>query len=153
MPKLQPGSMLPVRTAMAPGVADTEKEPPKYYTEYALTRIARNMDRIAKLVLRLESAVEEYETNSTEGPEGITTITVQPDYYQKVECITSVLVAGPPGTAFTLQLGGRYLSLVTDASGKVLLAPVAFYLKPSDPRILTSVTEGNWFLQLSGNAA
>jgi hypothetical protein len=153
MPKLQPGSMLPVRTAIAPGVADAEKEPPKYYTEYALTRIARNMDRIAKLVLRLESAVEEYETNSTEGPEGITTITVQPDYYQKVECITSVLVAGPPSTAFTLQLGGRYLSLVTDVSGKVLLAPVAFYLKPSDPRILTSVTEGNWFLQLSGNAA
>lgn len=153
MGKVAPYAIFPTRVAGNTQTDNTETAPPEHYQEYVLTRIARQLARYEKMMFSYENPVEEYETNSTQLPGGQTTLTVQPDFATKSECIKSVLVTGPVTTAFTLALGGRFMSLSTDATGKCLLAPVSFWLKPGDARTLTSVTAGDWFLQLSGYAA
>jgi hypothetical protein len=151
--KLQPGTMFPTRVAPDPIVPDVETAPPPYYQEFALTRILRSLDLIAAMLPDLTRIVEESAGDSTLNEiTGETQLNCIAQFEPASELITSVLVVGPPSTAFTLQLGNRQMTMTTDTTGKVLLAPVAFILKPSNIRQLTSTTSGAWFMDLSGHA-
>jgi hypothetical protein len=153
MGKIETGAILPTRLAFDPEVANKESDDlPPHYLEYVMTRTARNLDRIARWYADQARIVEEFAGESSEGATGETVLQVVPDYEPANERITSVLVTGPPLTAFVLELGARYMTLVTDASGKLLLAPVGFTLTPTSKRLLTTAVPGSWFLQLSGYA-
>jgi hypothetical protein len=152
MGKIATGGILPTRQAIDPIVDDTEIGPPPYYLEYVLSRLLRSMDRIARWYSDQARLVEEFAGESAELATGETSLTVVPDYEPANERITSVLVTGPVNTPFILELGSRYMALSTDATGKCLLAPVAFTLTPQSKRLLTTGVAGSWFLQLSGYA-
>jgi hypothetical protein len=149
--KLPPGSSLPVRNSPSSFVPNQEVEPPKHFLEWAQARLLRHADRLVAFLNDYTRIVEEYQGESTESPEGATSLFVIADYSPASELITEVLVCGPPLTPFTLQLGSRYLTLTTDAQGKVLLSPVSFKLKPDDIRQLTAPsTDTNVSLNNSG---
>lgn len=135
--RFQPGTALPIRIAENPVVPDTEKPPPPYYKEFALTRIMRALDKIGAMVPDLTRIAEEYAGESSESPTGETTLMAFADYEPAAELITEVLVTGIPNFPFTLQLGDKYLELYTDAKGICLLSPVMFKLGPAAKRILT----------------
>jgi hypothetical protein len=148
----QPGGKLDVRNLPKIFTPDAEAEPPKYFTEYALARILRVADRVSTWLSDQTRYVEEYSTSSQEvAPNEISTF-VTADYEPSSEMITEVLVTGPINTPFTLQLGDRFMSLATDATGKCLLSPVSMKLGPTAKRIVTGNAAGNWFLHLSGHA-
>lgn len=152
MGRLPSGGSLPVRNLPSQiHFPNKEIEVPAHYLEWVNSRMARHLAVLAKAEEDRSRIVEEYAGESTETATGETELTVVPNY-QGAERITSILVTGPATTAFTLQLGGRYLTLSTDATGKCLLAPVSFFMSMTDQRTLTSVTSGSWFLQLSGYA-
>jgi hypothetical protein len=141
MGKIAPGAILPTRNAFDPIVPDTEADVtslPEHYLEYVMTRATRNLDRIAQWYGNQARLVEEFAGESAETATGESVLTAIPDYEPSNERITSVLVTGPPSTPFVLELGSRYMSLATDATGKCLLAPVAFTLTPQSKRLLTA---------------
>lgn len=116
-----------------------------------LESVDRYLGIIAAREINEAARVEEYAGESQEGPTGETILIAVPDF-ERTECITEVLVTGPVTTAFTLQLGDRFMSLSTDATGKCLLSPVSFSLGATAHRQLVSVTNGDWFLHLAGYA-
>jgi hypothetical protein len=136
--KFPPGSSLPVRNSPRSFVPDQEVQPPKHFLEWAQARLLRHADRLVAFANDYMRLVEEYQGESTESPEGATSLSVIADYSPASELITEVLVCGPPQTPFTLQLGSRYLTLTTNQQGVLLLSPVSFKLKPDDQRILTA---------------
>lgn len=136
--KLPPGSSLPVRNSPFAFVPDEERQPPPHFLEWAQARLLRHADRLVAFLNDYTRIVEEYAGESTESASGETTLSVIADYSPASELITQALVVGPPSTSFTLQLGSRYIPGVTDVSGKYLLTPVMFKLKPDDQRILTA---------------
>lgn len=153
MGRLPPGSSLPVRNLPGP-IHRTNAEieaSPRYIFE-KLEELNRYMGILAAAETNRAAMVEEFAGESSESPTGETTLSIVPDYEPAAECITEVLVTGPVTTAFTLQLGNRYMTLSTDATGKCLLSPVQIILKPTSNRILTSVTSGDWFFHMSGYA-
>ena len=155
--KLQPGTSFPTRIVpegtQPIDVPDAEIEPPKFYQEWALTRIKRSLDSIAAMLPDMTRLFDETagETvyNETTGETQLNCIA---EWEPASELITMILVTGPPSTAFTLQLGNRAMNMLTDASGKLLLAPVQIIVKPTSLRQLTSATAGQWFLELAGHA-
>lgn len=153
MGKIAAGGSLPVRNLPSPVITESrEVEPTARYITLKLESVDRYLGIIAAAEINQAAIVEEYAGESQEGPTGETTLSVVPDYEPKSELITEVLVTGPVTTAFTLQLGDRFMSLSTDATGKVLLSPVRIVLGPTSKRILTSVTAGDWFFHLAGYA-
>jgi hypothetical protein len=153
MGKLPPGSSLPVRNLPGP-IATTQHEiqPTPRYVVDKLEEATRYLGVLYAAEVNRSNMVEEYAGESVESPTGETQLNVIPDFSPASECITQVLVTGPVTTAFVLQLGDRYMSMSTDATGKCLLSPVAMILKPTSNRQLTSATPGDWFLHLSGYA-
>lgn len=150
MGKLQHGSVLPVRNAPQVETKDVPFSEPEKYILVALNKFRESLRRLAMQVDDRTRPVDEYQTESTESPLGLTTIEVLPQFDQIAERIESILVTGPPNTAFTLQVGDRYLTMTTDAIGKALLAPVSMLLQRNDRRVITSATSGNWFFELMG---
>lgn len=148
--KLPPGATLPLRNSPSSQVPNAEVEPPKHFLEWAQARLLRHADRLVAYVTDISRIVEEYQGESSESPEGATQLICIADYSPAAEMITEVLVCGPPQTPFTLQLGSRYLTLTTDAQGKVLLSPVRFKLKADDQRILTASQLSSTSLNNSG---
>jgi hypothetical protein len=143
---------VPVRNEPKTGTPDMDTTPPNVYTFNQLARIERNLGAIARKISDRTKPVDEYEVNAVySAAESLTTVEVLPQF-EISELITSVLVTGPPSTAFTLMLGDRQFGLLTDASGKLTLAPVGFLLDRSMRRVLTSATAGNWTLELMGHA-
>ena len=139
MGRIANGATLSVRNLPSPVVQPGgEREPPPHYLEWLNTRMLRAQTGIARYFADLSRSVEEYAGESMELPTGETTLTVIPDYEPAPECITSVLVTGPANTPFTLELGDRLMTLVTNASGFCLLAPVFIKLKPISKRLLTA---------------
>ena len=133
-------------------VPDIEMEPGQKFQLVALARIERALETIARKLVSQSKFVDEYSTVG--GYTGISTanVEVQPQFDTMNELITSVLVTGPVSVAFTLQLGDRNWSLSTDARGLAVIAPVSLMLGRNDRRLLTSITAGNWTLELMGNA-
>jgi hypothetical protein len=148
-----PDGTLPVRDLPSPIFGrEKEIEPPPHYLEWTNTQMMQHLRRIDRYYQDIARRVEEFAGDSYESPTGETVLTVVPEYSPAAECITEVLVTGPASTPFTLQLGSRYMELLTDASGKCLLSPVSFILKPDSQRLLTAGAAGSWFLHLSGYA-
>lgn len=150
MGKLQQGSVLPVRNYPKTETKDVPFTEPEKYMLVAIDHLRRSMRRLAMQVDDRTRPVDEYQTQSTDSPIGLTTIETQPQFDQIAERIESILVVGPPNTAFTLQIGDRFLTMTTDAIGKALLAPVSMLLQRNDRRVITSAVAGNWFLELMG---
>jgi hypothetical protein len=149
--RFPPGASLPLRNSPSSFVPNEEVQPPKHFLEWAQARLLRHADRLVAFLNDYTRIVEEYQGESTESAEGATSLFVIADYSPASELINEVLVCGPPQTPFTLQLGSRYLTLTTDAQGKVLLSPVSFKLKPDDIRQLTAPsTDTNVSLNNSG---
>lgn len=144
---------IPVRNAEEPGVSDTETMPPEKFVMVAIARIHKNLSKIARMLDDTSRPVDEYQVNATySAVENITTVEVLPQFDIYNESIRSVFVTGPPSTAFTLQLGDRFFTVLTDASGRFLISNVSIMLSRNDRRILTSSTGGNWTLELMGFA-
>lgn len=144
---------MPVRNLPSPVLtANREVEPTARYITLKMENIERYLGVLQGAKINEVTRVEEYAGESVEGATGETVLSVVPDFSPASEVITEVLVTGPVTTAFTLQLGNRYMTLSTDATGKCLLAPVQFTLNPNSQRILTSATSGSWFLHMSGYA-
>jgi hypothetical protein len=108
------------------------------------------MGAISRAIDDRTKPVDEYQTTSDYMGVGVTQIEVLRQFDRIAERITSIVVTGPPTTAFTLTLGDRFLNLTTDASGKIVLAPISMLLNDSDRRLLNSTTNGNWSLELMG---
>jgi hypothetical protein len=154
MPKMQHGASLPVRNLPSPVIhtADEELPVPERYLEWIVTKVHRHLEQLANEAIARARVVEEYTNGSFQSATQETILTLVPDYSPASERITSILVAGPTTTAFTLQLGDRYLVMNTGTQGFVAIHGLCITLKPTSQRILTSATPGDWYLQLSGYA-
>lgn len=152
-PSVKSVGSIPVRNASDVQVADAPAMPPEKFVTVALARIHANLSKMARMLDDTSRPVDEYQVNATyNATENVTFVEVQPQFDIYGEMIRSLLVTGPPSTAFTLQLGDRSYNLLTDASGKLELQRTGFMLSRNDRRILTSVTGGNWTLELFGFA-
>jgi hypothetical protein len=152
MGKVAPGGVIPVRNAPTTQVIDQEMRPVENYMIVAVSRIQKQLAGLARQLQDLTKPVDEYSIVSSYTPAGEAAVEVLPTFDTINEKIESIIVTGPVTTAFTLQLGDRTWNLSTDATGKVILAPVAVMLSRNDRRLLTSVTNGNWNLELMGHA-
>jgi hypothetical protein len=153
MPKLLPGTPLSVRNVPSPVIRqDTELEPPAHYLEYITTQVNRHLAAIENLLISQSHLIQETQGASYEGAEGLTTLNIIAEMNPASEVITEILVTGPASTAFTLQLGTALLTLLTDASGKLLLAPIQWILNAGDLRVLSSATAGQWYVHMAGYA-
>lgn len=152
MGKIAPGGEIPVRRQPQVQVPDQEMTPPERYMIIAVSRIQKSLAGLARQLQDFTKPVDEYSIVSSYSTANEASVEVQPTFDTINEKIESIIVTGPPATAFTLNLGDRQWSLVTDASGKVILAPVAVLLSRNDRRLLTSATSGNWNLELMGHA-
>lgn len=148
--KIAPGQELPVRQAPRVQTLAEEIEAPYKYMLVALSRIHKILGDLAKRAQDYTKPVDEYSTGSEYIGANVTTVEAQPTYDRMPERITSILVTGPVSTACQVQAGDRYWNLATDATGKIVIAPVSMLLSRNDRRILTSVTPGNWTLELMG---
>lgn len=152
MGKVAPGGVIPVRNAPTVQVLDSEMRPIENYMVVAVSRIQKLLAGLARQLQDFTKPVDEYSIVSSYTPAGESVIEVLPTYDTLNEKIESIIVTGPVTTAFTLQIGDRTWTMSTDATGKVIIAPVALLLSRNDRRILTSVTSGNWNLELMGHA-
>ena len=155
--KDQVAGPVPVRQEPKVGTRDLPAPVAAKYVLVSLARIESHLLSIARQIEDRTKLVDEYEVNSVyitpaTGEESIATVEVLPQFDTIAEKIESVIITGPVSTACVLQLGDRLLNLSTDATGKVLISPVAFLLNRSDRRILTSSTQGAWTLELMGIA-
>lgn len=124
---------------------------PEAYIRDALEAVLREMRGVSRLVEDKSRRVDEYRPQ-TLAAETTSSVTGLPQFERMPELITSILIVGPATTAFTMQLGKRVWPLTTNASGFVLIAPVAILLDYDSPRQLTSATAGEWAFELMGEA-
>jgi hypothetical protein len=121
------------------------------YALIAIDRLEKSLGPVSRMIADVSHPVDEYATESVlDG--GVTTVTVYPEYDKMAARIECVIVTGPPSTAFSLQLGDRAWTVLTDASGKFQVFGSGMLLGRNDQRILTSTTPGNWTLELTGFA-
>jgi hypothetical protein len=149
---IQPGSAIHTRVESPVTVPDLEAEPTKNIM-LALMHIADKYDALSRIIEDRSHVVDEY--LAQEFPDSIPsggTIELQPVYEQLSERIENILVIGPISTAFTLQLGDRLWSGVTNAQGFYILSPVGILLGRSERRVLTVGGAGAWSLELMGFA-
>lgn len=133
-------------------VTEKETAPSPDWVDGAVSRFLAALGDLTKLIEDTSHRVNEYQVQGLLSPEGNNfTIQVTPDY-EVPEIIESVIVTGPPATAYTLQLGKRQWDLTMPASGIQVIAPVKLSLDRDDQRIVTSSTAGNWTLELCGYA-
>lgn len=134
-------------------VADSDTPLSNGFLANAINKLLSALGDLSDMIIDQNHSFDEYQPNGVLDPDsGITVLTVQPEYEYGALC-TSVLVTGPPSTAFTLQIGKRaFTTLLTDATGKFELGPVLFSLTRNDIRQLTSATPGAWTLELMGYA-
>lgn len=152
MGKIAQGGVIPVRNMPTVRVEDSQNSPAENYVIVAMARIQRIMAGLARQLEDRTKLVDEYSVVQEYVTNNILVVEVLPTFDTIGEKIESVIITGPVTTAFTLQLGDRYWSMSTDATGKCLLAPVAILLGRNDRRILTGVSAGNWNLELMGIA-
>jgi hypothetical protein len=143
---------VPIRQEPVVKVSDIQATVAEKYQLVALERIRSVLGGLARQLEDTTRPVDEYQVNAVYSElESLSTLEVLPQF-EISERIESIVATGPPATTFNLQLGDRYWDLVTDASGKVVIAPISMLLNRNDRRILTSTTAGDWTLELMGNA-
>jgi hypothetical protein len=144
---------IPVRQVAPPvKTPDAEIDTPSKYTLIALNRIHEDLAGLGRQLENQTLPVDEYQVNSIYNQTTLTTSVEVLPQFEISEKIQSIFITGPVSTACVLTLGDRSLNMATDATGTITIAPVAFLLDRSERRILTSVTPGNWTLELMGYA-
>jgi hypothetical protein len=128
-------------------VPDIDQAPNQYIVK-GLNQMHGQLQNLARQADNRSWIVDEYRTQTLVGDSELS-VSVQPQYDYMPERIESVLVTGPAGPV-TLQLGDRFWSLVIPASGLLVIAPVSLLLNRNDYRTLTSVTPGDYGLELMG---
>jgi hypothetical protein len=132
--------------------AEDEQTVSSSYIAASLIKYQESLDEIARTAENRTRIVDEYNTVPLTGSATQSALTIQPTYELMPEKIESVIVAGPVAAVGTLLLGDRQIPFVIPASGVIVIAPVAILLNRNDPRGLTSVTAGIWFMELMGIA-
>lgn len=131
-------------------VRDEEYQIQRDHLSNMLTSLISALGDIASIAADKTHRVDEVSTQSLNA--SVTQIQWQAEWDIYDEIITSVLVTGPVTSSFTLQLGSRFWNLSTDATGKVLIAPVQIRMKRTSFRQLTAGTPGAWTVELMGYA-
>jgi len=145
------GNIIPI-APVADKVTGPDLPAPVKMILVAINRLEKGINALARTVQDTSHSVDEYSTESVI-VDDILTVTVYPEYDKMAERITSVLVTGPPSTAFSLFLGDRaWIGILTDASGKFQVYGTGLLLGRNDVRQLTSAVAGNWTLELTGFA-
>ena len=150
--KLPPGAQVYVRDTGAP-IRTVEEE--LYSPEFIAKGMIQLREALQDLARRSENhahPVDEYNTCPLGGTSSVNALTLQPTYELMPEKILSILVAGPPAAAVTIQLGDRFWSVNIPPSGIMSIGPVALILGRSDTRQQSSQTAGMFFLELMGFA-
>lgn len=152
--KIQPGSRINIRDVPNVTLPDVESEPVKYVMT-GIMHLAGKLEQLQFIADDYSRPVDEYNVqgSQTTGSAGETLVSVQPVYDQISEKITSMIVTGPAAGVCQVILGDRYWNLVIPATGIIVVAPIAILLSRSDSRVLTSVTSGDWGLELMGVAS
>jgi hypothetical protein len=133
------------------GTHDKDQPLSERFLMASWARIANSLKELAQKIEDVSRPVDEYQASTL--TELVTTLEVQPNFDQFSERITCVLITGPPAAVFNLQLGDRqYSGLVLPATGFVIMPNVAMWLSRHDRRVITSVTAGDWTLELMGYA-
>lgn len=117
----------------------------------AINRLEKGIAALARTAQDISHVVDEYGTESVTA-DNITTLTVFPEYDKMAERIESVIVTGPPSTAFTLTLGDRTWFVLTNTTGLFHVPYAGILLARNDVRQLASAVPGNWSLELTGYA-
>ena len=117
----------------------------------ALNRLEKGISQLSRTAQNVSHVVDEYSTESVT-VDNILTITVFPEYDKMAERINSVIVTGPPSTAFTLNLGDRSWDVLTGPTGLFQIMGAGLLLARNDNRSLISAVAGNWTLELTGYA-
>jgi hypothetical protein len=152
MGKIAPGGVLRVRNMPTVRVEDSEMGPAANYVIVAMARIQTLLRGLARQLEDRTKLVDEYSIVSEYTAANESVVEVLPIFDRIPEKIESIIITGPVTTAFSRQLGDRFWTMSTDATGKCIIAPVAILLSINDRRILTGQAAGNWNLELMGIA-
>jgi len=128
-----------------------ESPTPRTVIKTAFERLEKAINGLSRTVRDTSNTVDEYSTESVTA-DGILTLTVYPEYDKMAERIESVIVTGPPSSAFTLNLGDRSWDVLTNVNGLFHIPYAGILLARNDTRVLTSAVAGNWTLELTGFA-
>jgi hypothetical protein len=145
-----PDIIIPV-APVAAKVPGPDLPPASKMTLVALNRLEKGIAALARTAQDVSHVVDEYSTEPVIA-DNLLTVTVQPEYDKMAERIESVIVTGPPSTAFTLLLGDRSWFVLTDARGLFHVPYAGLLLGRNDQRQLSSAVAGNWTLELTGYA-
>lgn len=149
--RVKPDSITP-RATPPVEVPDSPLPVADKYHLVALNRIHREIAAMSRKLASEVRLVDEYSIVGGYTGVGELIVEVQPQFDTMNELIQSVIVTGPASTAFTLQLGDRNWSVLTDASGRLEFTNIGLLLGRNDRRLLTSAMAGNWTLELMGRA-
>lgn len=150
--KLPPGTMFPVRDKNEPIRTENAEQITPEFIRSGLLQLQEALGEIARQTENRGNPVDEYNTCSITGAATESTLTVLPTYEFMPEKIVGVIVSGTPSTAVTIILGDRQWPVIIPATGILIIAPIAIILGRNDIRQLTSVTPGQFFLELMGYA-
>jgi hypothetical protein len=145
-----PDVIIPIAPVLAK-VSGPDLPPASKMTLVALNRLEKGIAALARTAQDVSHVVDEYSTESVT-VDNILTINVFPEYDKMAERIESVIVTGPPSTAFTLTLGDRTWYVLTNTTGLFHIPYAGLLLARNDVRQLVSATAGNWTLELTGYA-
>jgi hypothetical protein len=142
----------PGRTVGLPaGTKDVDQPLSVQFLMASWARIANGLKEMAQKMDDVSRPVDEYQASSF--TESVTTLEVMPQFDQFSERISAILVTGPPAGVFNLKLGDReWLGLVIPNTGIITIPNISLWLSRHDRRVLTSVTAGDWNLELMGYA-
>lgn len=133
------------------GAEDIQQVSPEYLAQ-SLIKFHEALDEMARNAENRSHIVDEYNTVPLTGSATQSTLIIQPTYEYMPEKIEAVIVAGPAAAVATILLGDRQIPVVIPATGIIVIAPVGILLNRNDPRQLSSVTAGIWFMELMGIA-
>ena len=102
----------------------------------AVNRLEKGIAALSRTVQDTSHSVDEYSTESVIA-DNITSLTVFPEYDKMAERINSVIVTGPPNTAFTLNLGDRSWDVLTNTQGLFQVMGAGILLARNDTRTLS----------------
>lgn len=112
------------------------------YILIALNRLEKQLGPVVRKIRDVSRPVDEYSTESVL-IDNITTVSVFPEYTHMAERIESVIVTGPPSTAFTLTLGDRVWDVLTNTSGLFEIHGAGLLMSFNDARLLTATVTAN----------
>lgn len=102
----------------------------------AVNRLEKGINELARTVQDASHSVDEYSTESVT-IDNVLALSVFPEYDKMAERVNSVIVTGPPSTAFTLNLGDRSWDVTTSAQGLFQVMGAGLLLGRNDVRALT----------------